>query len=221
MRTVKSIVERDGPMWRELCPMLEGLSRALASTPRTFALPVEVEPVEVTSADAALVAFEVFQRWSMNAGGIDEVTVRTVLDEGGTLVTAESDVAFIHSLSTNMQALSGVLGVTGLPNVRRHLPPCGAIESAHCDATWGNFLIEFKSVRRAFSVRDLRQVILYGAMFWADGRFCPEAAVVANPLSGTMLSLSYQRIASVVSGRSFEQLTRDLADHLVGLGISG
>ena len=186
-----------------------------------FAPPIEIEPAEVTPADAALVAFEVFQRWSVNAGGIDEVGVRAVLDEGGTHVTAQSDVIFIHSLSTNMRALSGVLGVTGLPHVRRGLPPCRVIESAHCDATWGNHLIEFKSVRRAFSVRDLRQVILYGAMCWADGGFRPEVAVVANPLAGMMLSIPYERSGSIVSGRSFEQLTRDLADHLVGLGISG
>ena len=61
MRTIKSITERDGPMWRTHCPMLDGLSRALPGMMRTYAEAVDADPVNLSPSDAAQIAFELFR----------------------------------------------------------------------------------------------------------------------------------------------------------------
>ncbi len=220
MRTIKSITERDGPMWRTHCPMLDGLARALPDMLRTYADPVDADPVNLSPSDAAQIAFELFRLWAESERRISEPAAREILEAGGASAT-DQDLALVVGLATNMRALGRRLRLSGRPSVRHQLPACGVIESAHCDAMWSDVLVEFKAVRRTLGVRDLRQVLLYGILSWAAAGYRPDSAVLVNPLSGEFVKLPFQQLSFVVSGLPFDELSHDIADYLVGLGVSG
>ena len=225
MRTVRSLTERDGPMWRTHCPMLDGLSRALPGLNHAVGREVEAEAIGLSPADLALGAFELFSRWA--AGGPDpspEAARRLMDSEGlaaGSRPVDDHDGRVMSSVATNMKELGGRLGRPDLPVVRVELPPCGVLESAHCDCMWGPDIIEFKAVRRPFGVRDLRQVILYGALARLADPDIPSALVLANPILASYVRMDVDELATVISGEPFDALAGDLADYLVGLGVSG
>jgi hypothetical protein len=190
---------------------------------RRYSDPVTIDPIETSASDAALLAFEVFRRWASTGRRIAEPTLIDVLQGSGsgTARVSPGDAEFILLNARNMRAIRRTLRLAGRPRVRHDLPACGVIESAHCDAIWGDLLIEYKAVRRSLGVRDLRQVLLYGALCWASAGWRPVAGVLVNPLSGEYVKLPYDRLSRVVSGLPFDELSRDIADYLVGLGLSG
>jgi hypothetical protein len=139
----------------------------------------------------------------------------------GTATTDSHDARLVAAVARNMRNLRTPLAVSEAARVRVELPSCGVIESAHCDAIWGDSIVEFKAVHRQFGVRDLRQLILYGALLALDTEQTFGSLVLANPRGAVYVKFSADDLASVISGVPFATLARDLADYLVGLGVSG
>lgn len=225
MRTIRSLTERDGPMWRTHCPMLDGLARALPELLHSAGVEVSAEPIALTPADLALAAFELFTRWATASSDLDTASARRLMESEGLASGAthadDHDSSLIAAVASNMAELGVVLGKRTRARTRVELTPCGVLESAHCDCVWGEDLIEFKAVRRSFGVRDLRQAILYGALARLSEPGFPDALILANPIGATFVRLPVDELANVISAEPFDALTQDLADYLVGLGVSG
>jgi hypothetical protein len=222
MRTIRSLTERDSPLWRSNCPMLDGLSRAIPSMTSRYGTGVSESNEadgELSASELAQLAFGLFQLWSDGGGEIDE-------ESASDLLAAQSDdcsraeISRVAVISENMKGLGVALDFRSRPAVHVALRPCGVIESAHCDTIWEDHLVEFKAVNRNFGVRDLRQLVLYCCLAWLDSRGDIVYATLANPLRGEYVSMQLDDLAAVISGTSFSALSADIADHLIALGVS-
>lgn len=212
-------------MWRTLCPMLDGLGGALPSLVRPVGRRVLAEPIGLSGATLALGAFELFSRWVAADTDLSSTSARYLMAsegmEGGIAAADAHDSRLMAAIARNMAALGDVLGTTAVPRIRVALPPCGVLEAARSDCIWDSDLVEFKAVRRHFGVRDLRQVILYGALARLVDEASPTALVLANPVRAVYIRFEVDELATVISGEPFDAVSRDIADYLVGLGISG
>ena len=88
----------------------------------------------------------------------------------------------------------------------RSIPTCEA------DLCIGDLLVEVKTVSRRFSTQDLRQVLIYLALDWANGAQRWERACLVNPRRAIYAMFSVDWLVKQTSGRSCAEVFGEFLD---------
>jgi hypothetical protein len=97
---------------------------------------------------------------------------------------------------------------------------CGFLEASVGDLIVGDALFEVKAGDRLFRSTDLRQLITYCAMNFANKSYQIYRAGCVNPRRGTYFVLDLETLALQLSGKSATELFNDIIYYLSSSGIS-
>lgn len=130
------------------------------------------------------------------------------------------ELPFLMSEFGQIRAIAVFLGKRyGWPNIVEVDPVfdgCGYINPCVGDIVYGSKLVEIKSGERAFSVTDLRQVLVYCMLnHYSNNRRGLDAIEIYNPRLGLLFSQNIDELADDLSALSAIELFAELQKFVV------
>lgn len=97
---------------------------------------------------------------------------------------------------------------------------CGFIDACAADLLVGRTLCELKSGDRSFRLIDVKQMVTYLALNYANPKFSIEKIGFVNPRHGTAYRLGVADFVNEISGKNSVELLIEVIDYISGAGIS-
>lgn len=222
----EEIAGRFGSYWTGVAPRLEHFVRASNRTPDRINPPLEIafEPSR-----QALVSEAGFVFWSAaRRGGTDAAFQPSVREAAARLLRlgvrgvdsrlSAEEAAAAKDIAGRLDGyFAGVLPLTDV-EVEPALPACGVVAGGTPDVI-GVFtknelavemICEVKAVSRSVRSRDLRQMMVYAALYWADRARVPGAFSLFNPVMGTAVTIDVNEFFEAVSGAAADDVLHRL-----------
>ena len=92
------------------------------------------------------------------------------------------------------------------------IPGFGVVPECEADLAVGRQLVEVKTVRRNFSSRDLKQMLLYFALDWVSGRRRWKSGCLLNPRRAIRADFVVEALVRRISGTSVAEAFRSLLE---------
>lgn len=112
--------------------------------------------------------------------------------------------------------------------IESQLPGCGPISGGSpdllaIDSSYGvsvPIMAEVKTVQRKFRSADIRQLIIYLVLYFAEHQATPDVVMVVNPLLGRSLEIGVDDLFELTSGRPSREVLPELLFEWSTSGIS-
>ena len=107
------------------------------------------------------------------------------------------------------------------PRTEVQIPGCGVVDVAAADVIWGSHLMEMKLMAKPFTVREVRQALIYIGLLLIAGDKTIDFLVLANPRRAEVLRFELDELLEMCGGLTRDQFADELAGYLVLRGASG
>lgn len=237
MMSAERFAVTSGSYWSGIFPRLEHFVRISNTGPRVFD-----SPINLSSAGKRhpFITETAFLRWkSVMIDGVEldshtaQTTARHRLSAVSRQVSLGPDLTSAERGETEILAgrlLRYFKTIKNLSHVEidPKLPGCGPISGGSpdllaVDNSYGvsvQIMAEIKTVNRKFRSTDIRQLIIYLVLYFAEHGYTPSVVMVVNPLLGRSLEIGVEDLFEFTSGRSSREVISELLFEWSTSGIS-
>jgi hypothetical protein len=150
------------------------------------------------------ISFQAWEYIKSLSGSLVDLSPPSEQDEGDALVLADRMSNFFAIYEAGQKVLG-----------RPQFVGCGLVDSCEGDILAGSVLYEIKNVERDFRAVDLRQLIVYCALNYAEKSYEIDAIGLLNARGGTFFRISIDALcrgmAGAPSGEVLSEVVRFLA----------
>lgn len=226
-----------GSYWSGIFPRLEHFVRISNTGPRIFDSPIDLSS---TGKRHPFITETAFLMWkSVMIDGV-QLNTRTAQETARSRLLAVSrQVSLGPDLTAaeehEAEVLTGRLlryfkTIKNLSQVEidYKIPGCGPISGGSpdllaIDNSYGvgvQIMAEIKTVNRKFRSTDIRQLIIYLALYFAQYGYAPKVVMVVNPLLGRSLEIGVDDLFEFTSGKPSREVISELLFEWSTSGIS-
>jgi len=227
-------VTRYSSYWRVITGNLENVVRRMNLTLERFDVPIAGRSAPERRAFLNELSFRTFAQTYFSSSFELEAAIRDAMPETRRRMQSfegvtpdlldpptKSELREVEALQT---ALHRFVRTVKSPSDKVIFSPalrgCGIIETCEADLLIGDMLIEVKSGDRALRSVDLRQLITYCALNFAEKKYVVRRVGCVNPRRGTYFLSELNSLSLQISGRPAAELFSEILYFLSTEGVS-
>jgi hypothetical protein len=216
-----------GSYWSSIFPRLEHFVRVSNSGSRVFDSPIELDSAAKRHPFVTETAFLMWKSVMIDGVELDtraaQSTARVRLAAVSRQVSLGPDLTSVENSEAEMIAGRLLRYFRVLKNLSQveidpKLPGCGPISGGTpdllaVDSSYGvgvQIMAEIKTVNRKFRSTDIRQLIIYLVLYFAQYEYLPSVVMVVNPLLGRSIEIGVDDLFEFTSGRSGQDVMSEL-----------